>query len=138
MNKNHRRAVYLLPVLLAVICIPVFAHSGRTDGAGGHTNSSTGTYHYHHGYDDHQHYDMNGDGIEDCPYKFKNATTQKDSNSSNSKKSLSEKKQTKSETKGIALALVILAPLAIYCLIPIIMVIYDDVHGLINKLKKRK
>jgi len=39
-----------------------FAHSGRTDVNGGHYDSTTGEYHYHHGYSAHQH----PDGV--CPY----------------------------------------------------------------------
>ena len=37
-------------------------------------NHSTGKYHYHHGYSAHDHYDMDGDGIKDCPYDFKDTT----------------------------------------------------------------
>ena len=65
-------------LLLCVVCfIPVAAsaHSGRTDGSGGHWNRSTGVYHYHHGYSAHDHYDMDGDGKKDCPYEFQNKTT---------------------------------------------------------------
>ena len=40
----------------------VYAHSGRTDSNGGHYDSSTGRYHYHHGYP--AHYHTNGR----CPY----------------------------------------------------------------------
>lgn len=32
-----------------ILCNYVYAHKGRTDGYGGHYNSSTGTYHYHSG-----------------------------------------------------------------------------------------
>jgi hypothetical protein len=32
-----------------------FAHPGKTDKNGGHTDKSTGEYHYHHGYEAHQH-----------------------------------------------------------------------------------
>ena len=52
------------------LCVTAIAHSGRTDGAGGHYDRSTGKYHYHHGYSAHQHYDMDGDGDKDCPYTF--------------------------------------------------------------------
>jgi hypothetical protein len=48
--------------VFTILCVNVYAHSGRTDGAGGHTNHSTGEYHYHHGQPAHQH----PDGI--CPY----------------------------------------------------------------------
>ena len=60
----------LLLVFLLILAIPVSAHSGRTDSNGGHTDQSTGEYHYHHGYPAHDHYDMDGDGFVDCPYEF--------------------------------------------------------------------
>lgn len=63
--------------LMAVLSSFAVLHSGRTDGNGGHFNHSTGEYHYHHGYSAHDHYDMNGDGIVDCPYYFKNNTSTK-------------------------------------------------------------
>lgn len=44
------------------LTICVMAHSGRTDSSGGHYDTSTGEYHYHHGYPEHQH----PGGI--CPY----------------------------------------------------------------------
>lgn len=45
-----------------------FAHSGGTDANGGHYDSSTGEYHYHHGYPAHQH----PDGM--CPYSYDDKT----------------------------------------------------------------
>lgn len=66
---------FLKLLLVAAVClsvtVSVFAHSGGTDSSGGHTNHSTGEYHYHHGYPAHQHSDMDGDGELDCPYDFK-------------------------------------------------------------------
>ncbi len=58
------KLIRTLAIILLMILIPVtaFAHSGRTDGAGGHYNRSTGEYHYHHGKPAHQHIN----GI--CPY----------------------------------------------------------------------
>ena len=51
--------------------ITAFAHSGRTDSDGGHTDHSTGEYHWHHGYPAHQHEDRDGDGYpEYCPYRI--------------------------------------------------------------------
>lgn len=50
----------LMIMLLSNISI---AHSGKTDSSGGHYDSSTGEYHYHHGYSAHQH----PNGI--CPYE---------------------------------------------------------------------
>lgn len=60
--------------LFSLIVAPVFAHPGKTDSKGGHTNHSTGEYHYHHGYSAHDHYDMDGDGTVDCPYDFDDKT----------------------------------------------------------------
>ena len=73
----------ILCIIIAVICvisfsILCFAHSGRTDANGGHKDSSTGEYHYHHGYPEHQH--PNGK----CPYYFDDKTNHSDSNDSNS------------------------------------------------------
>ena len=53
--------------VILVICVLLvgassLAHSGRTDSSGGHTDHSTGDYHYHHGYPAHYH----TGGV--CPY----------------------------------------------------------------------
>ena len=72
-----------LCLFLLTIC--TYAHSGKTDYAGGHYNNSTGEYHYHHGYSAHSHYDMDGDGDIDCPYEFNDKTNHNNSsNNSNS------------------------------------------------------
>ena len=60
----------LLAILTALILslgtIPAYAHSGRTDAAGGHHDynnvSGLGSYHYHHGFGPHLH----PNGV--CPY----------------------------------------------------------------------
>lgn len=84
---------------LSFVCMTVYAHPGRTDSNGGHTDHSTGEYHYHHGYPAHDHYDMDGDGIPDCPYKFEDITSQnKSSHSSNSATSDSTNKLVKENT----------------------------------------
>lgn len=62
----------VLLILTLVLCVS--AHSGRTDGRGGHIDNGTGEYHYHHGYSAHNHYDMDGDGDIDCPYDFNGKT----------------------------------------------------------------
>lgn len=75
--------------IMVTFCLPMYvsAHSGRTDGNGGHTNRSTGEYHYHHGQPAHDHWDMDGDGDVDCPYEFEDKTNH---NSSNNSKTTSE------------------------------------------------
>lgn len=72
----------LCTMFVVLLAISVFAHSGGTDAFGGHYDHSTGKYHYHHGYPAHSHYDMDGDGIKDCPYKkqISEETTKKPSN----------------------------------------------------------
>lgn len=72
-----RRAIWVLVLaLVAALIMPASAHPGRTDSNGGHWNRSTGEYHYHHGYPEHQHY--NGE----CPYDFDDKTGQNSGSSS--------------------------------------------------------
>ena len=74
---------FLAAVLVAVLVIPspVLAHGGRTDASGGHTDRSTGEYHYHHGYSAHQH----PNGV--CPYNFDDQTDHSSGSSSGSSSS---------------------------------------------------
>lgn len=69
-----KRLLAFLLAFLLLLSPTVLAHSGKTDANGGHYDRSTGEYHYHHGYPAHQHYDMDGDGIIDCPYDFDDQT----------------------------------------------------------------
>lgn len=73
-------------LFLSAILLPITAsaHKGRTDAYGGHYDRSTGEYHYHHGYEAHQHYDMDGDGIPDCPFDYDDKTGQRSGTSSSS------------------------------------------------------
>lgn len=60
------KKVVVFLFLLITLSIPAtlgFAHSGGTDSKGGHYNSDTGEYHYHHGHSAHQH----PNGV--CPYE---------------------------------------------------------------------
>lgn len=62
---------FLLAIILSLSTpLTALAHSGGTDSRGGHIDHSNGSYHYHHGYPEHHHYDMDDDGIIDCPYLF--------------------------------------------------------------------
>lgn len=56
------RALALVCALLILCALPAQASPGGTDGNGGHIDSATGEYHFHHGYPAHQH--INGV----CPY----------------------------------------------------------------------
>ncbi len=62
------RYVFVCLVLCFLVCVTGLAHPGGTDSRGGHTDHSTGKYHYHHGYPAHQH--SNGE----CPYDFDDKT----------------------------------------------------------------
>ena len=84
--KKFFVVVIVLLIVLSVVS-PVLAHSGGTDSDGGHTDNSTCEYHYHHGYSAHDHFDINGDGVEDCPYSPEYET---DLDSSDSDKTLHE------------------------------------------------
>lgn len=68
--KKHLYIIFIVALCISLLAIVVSAHPGRTDYNGGHYDHSTGEYHYHHGYPAHDHYDMDGDGDIDCPYKF--------------------------------------------------------------------
>lgn len=86
--KNQKRICFITVCLILALCLQLLAivttaHPGRTDANGGHYNHSTGGYHYHHGYSAHQHYDMNGDGIKDCPFEFKDQTNHSNSSNNN-------------------------------------------------------
>lgn len=76
-----KRIFLIVACLLLAICITsvALAHSGRTDGSGGHWNHSTGEYHYHHGKPAHGH--INGV----CPYDYEDTTSHRSSSSSSSK-----------------------------------------------------
>lgn len=93
----------LLCFSLAIIsCLTVssYAHPGRTDANGGHTDNSTGEYHYHHGYPAHNHRDMDGDGDLDCPYLFDDKTDKGSSNSISSSKNNTSKNSYATTSKG--------------------------------------
>ena len=68
-------------ILFLAFAIPITAHSGKTDAVGGHYDSSTGEYHYHHGYPAHQH--TNGK----CPYDYNDKTNHSSGGSTSSSSS---------------------------------------------------
>lgn len=77
--------------MASVFACTIVLHGGRTDEWGGHYDHSTGEYHYHHGYPAHDHYDIDGDGTVDCPYKFDDNTIHKNPNSSGNKDNAEDK-----------------------------------------------
>lgn len=79
--EKHLSIAIISVVILSFLPLNVYAHAGKTDANGGHYDWSTGEYHYHHGYAAHQHYDMDADGIIDCPYDFDDKTAHGTGNS---------------------------------------------------------
>lgn len=77
------RKIYAAVLFLLLLCIPLSAsaHRGRTDSSGGHYDRSTGEYHYHHGYEAHQH----PNGV--CPYDYDDQTNHSSGSSSSSSSS---------------------------------------------------
>lgn len=73
MNKIKKLITLILCVSLLLPYNVSLAHSGRTDGAGGHhdykNKSGLGSYHYHHGMGPHLH----PGGV--CPYSSSSKTT---------------------------------------------------------------
>lgn len=72
--KFKRILATAFALALTLPLLAVSAHPGRTDSGGGHTDSDTGDYHYHHGYPGHEHYDIDNNGQIDCPYDFDDKT----------------------------------------------------------------
>ena len=93
-------------IVLCLSCIQVSAHSGKTDANGGHYDSSTGEYHYHHGYPAHQH--TNGK----CPYDYKDKTDHSSGSSSN---------KSDSSERGSGIIWIILPLIGVGAIIAIIM-----------------
>lgn len=141
----RKRLLAFLLAFLLLLSPTVLAHSGKTDANGGHYDRSTGEYHYHHGYPAHQHYDMDGDGVADCPYDFDDKTdhsSRSDSGSSHAVQSTprpSPQKSDDSKTKHISVGeivtLVILAPIVV---LYAFMFIGDPILALIDRIKEKR
>lgn len=141
----RKRLLAFLLAFLLLLSPTVLAHSGKTDANGGHYDRSTGEYHYHHGYPAHQHYDMDGDGVADCPYDFDDKTdhsSRSDSGSSHAVQSTprpSPQKSDDSNAKHISVgeivALVILAPIVV---LYAFMFIGEPILALIDRIKEKR
>lgn len=145
----RKRLLAFLLAFLLLLSPTVLAHSGKTDANGGHYDRSTGEYHYHHGYPAHQHYDMDGDGVADCPYDFDDKTdhsSRSDSGSSHAVQSTprpSPQKSDDSKAKHIStgeiVVLAIFAPIAIpLALLYAFIFIVDPIRALIDWIKEKR
>ena len=145
----RKRLLAFLLAFLLLLSPTVLAHSGKTDANGGHYDRSTGEYHYHHGYPAHQHYDMDGDGVADCPYDFDDKTDHSSRSNSGSSYDVqstprpSPQKSDDSKTKHIStgeiVVLAIFAPIAIpLALMYAFMLIGDPILALIDRIKEKR
>ena len=107
-NKLKKRLSVIFICVLLVLCAAICtAHSGGTDSNGGHYDSSTKEYHYHHGYPAHYH----TDGV--CPYKIS-------SNSSNNTSYSEEiQKPTKNNKNIVGVIVIIILMVLVLFLTPI-------------------
>lgn len=141
----RKRLLAFLLAFLLLLSPTVLAHSGKTDANGGHYDRSTGEYHYHHGYPAHQHYDMDGDGIIDCPYDFDDKTDHSSRNGSGSSHAVqstprpSPQKSDDSKAKHISageiVVFVILAPIVV---LYAFMFIGEPILALIDRIKEKR
>lgn len=145
----RKRLLAFLLAFLLLLSPTVLAHSGKTDANGGHYDRSTGEYHYHHGYPAHQHYDMDGDGVADCPYDFDDKTdhsSRSDSGSSHAVQSTPRPSPQKSDdskakhiSTGVIVVLAIFAPIAIpLALLYAFIFIVDPIRALIDWIKEKR
>lgn len=70
LKYNHIKLILMFIMISALFATLAFAHPGKTDINGGHKNSNTGEYHYHHGHEAHFHIDGQ------CPFEFDDKTGQ--------------------------------------------------------------
>ena len=122
--KKFLSLVITILFIFSLCSFVVFAHSGRTDSNGGHFDSSTGEYHYHHGYPAHQH----PNGV--CPYATKSSKSSVSSISS--KSSAVSKNNQKDDNSVVALVGVLL--FLLFVLLKITIFIKDYLN---DKRRKR-
>lgn len=111
----HR--LYKIIFILSAVLMVIALHRGRTDSNGGHYDHSTGEYHYHHGEGPHQHYDMDGDGIKDCPL---------------------ERREKVLEVIGVIALTIMLSPALLMLLSVPILFVSDRIFSLIEKIIKKR
>lgn len=125
MKKAVVMCALIVCLIMPSVVLVSYAHSGRTDSRGGHTNRSTGEYHYHHGYSAHDHYDMDGDGAVDCPYDFKGKTNHSSGNEKDSSTSVTikqpEKAVPKDESSAKAFVFTLCGMYAAMFIIPVLL-----------------
>lgn len=111
---NLMKRLMLLFLIAAISSALAYAHPGGTDSKGGHTNRSTGEYHYHHGYPEHQH----TGGV--CPYDFDDQTGK---NSGTSTEPAPKEKPSFSDVSSDVLFLIVTLPLVAYVLFNVFLIV---------------
>lgn len=132
--------------MVALFASISFLHGGRTDAQGGHYDRSTGEYHFHHGYPAHDHYDIDGDGTVDCPYRFDDNTIHKNPNSSGNKDNAvdktdkpstnNEKAKNKITSKDI-IEIILVIVFFIFPAYGVLMFVFGEIVQFIEKLAKK-
>ena len=133
-----KKRILLILALLLALCTTAIAHPGRTDDRGGHFDHDTGQYHYHHGYEAHQH--TGGT----CPFDFDDRTGENSGSSSSGGSSSSDTSSppSSSEKKNYtwnkifeimgAILSIIFAPIMLFCcflffVVPILLLILSAI-----------
>lgn len=95
MRARRGIAVALCALSMLLFSGATVYHTGGTDSNGGHWNHSTGEYHYHHGYPEHQH----TNGV--CPYDFVDKSGQNSGSSGGGKSDWEKVKEKAKEDRRV-------------------------------------
>ena len=125
-------SAFICVLLSLIMVVPCYAHPGGTDGLGGHHVADTGEYHYHHGYSAHDHTDIDGDGVEDCPYEFDDRTGESSDSPTPSRTAPEPSSNSSSSNSNSDLILCIL------CLSAGVLVLYWRIRSIIHRLADRR
>lgn len=126
--KKYILALVTVLLLLTLVPIWAFAHSGGMDSKGGHTDHSTGEYHYHHGYPAHQH--PGGK----CPYDYDNNTKYNSSSSSKTNSTSSSSSSSKDSNEPLIAIPIITVTISYVILVLLFLEIVDKMPAIPGKI----
>lgn len=124
---SQKYKIIFIEIILVMSLTNIFAHSGRTDGNGGHYNRSTGEYHYHHGYGAHQH--INGV----CPYDNKEDTNIKKYSHNTNTISYTENKSNQNQKNNVIKNILGLAIGFWWLILPLGFGVFEKIKNSIRK-----
>ena len=122
--------IVITVMVIMALCVPVlsYAHSGGTDSKGGHTDHSTGEYHYHHGYPAHQHTGGR------CPYDYDNNTKYNSSGSSKTNSKSSSSSSSKDSNEPLIAIPIITVTISYVILVLLFLEIVDKMPAIPGKI----